>query len=61
LLEAGVAVAIAMIWWTRSVLPLLRPRLVGLAASAGVALLAFFVLLSLLTPDVRALYVGEIE
>jgi O-antigen/teichoic acid export membrane protein len=61
LLEAGVAVAIAMIWWTRSVLPLLRPRLVGLAASAGVALLAFFLLLSLLTPDVRALYVGEVE
>ena len=61
LLTAGVAVAIFMIFWRDLVLPLLWPGLLGLAASAGVALLAYFFLLLAITPDFRAIYLREAE
>jgi O-antigen/teichoic acid export membrane protein len=61
LLTAGIAVAILMVFWRNLVLPLLWPGLIGLAASAGVALLAYFGLLRAITPNFRALYLGEAE
>jgi O-antigen/teichoic acid export membrane protein len=61
LLAAGVVVAILMIFWRDLVLPLLRPGLLGLAASAGVALLAYFALLLAITPDFRELYLRRAD
>jgi O-antigen/teichoic acid export membrane protein len=61
LLGAGFVVAILMIFWRDLVLPLMWPGLLGLAASAGVALLAYFVLLLAITPDFRGLYLSRAE
>lgn len=61
LLAAGIAVATLMTFWRDLVLPFLWPGLLGLAASAGVALLAYFALLLLITPDFRSLYLSSAE
>jgi O-antigen/teichoic acid export membrane protein len=61
LFAAGVVVGILMIFWRGLVLPLLWPGLFGLAASAGVALLAYFALLFAITPDFRVLYLSRAE
>jgi O-antigen/teichoic acid export membrane protein len=61
LVAAGGAVAILMIFWRDSVLPLLWPGLIGLAASAAVALSAYLGLLRAITPDFRGLYFREAE
>jgi O-antigen/teichoic acid export membrane protein len=61
LLAAGVMAAILMVFWRDLVLPLWRPGLLGLAASAGVGLLAYFALLLTITPDFRVLYPNRAE
>ena len=59
LLAAGVAVAILMIFWRGMVLPRIRPGLLGLAASGGVALLAYIAALFVITPNFFGLYVSR--
>ena len=61
LLAAGLVVAILMIFWRDLVLPLMWPGLLGLALSAGVALLAYFALLFAITPDLRWLHLSGAE
>jgi O-antigen/teichoic acid export membrane protein len=61
LLLAGVVVAIIMIFWRDLVLPHLWSGLLGLAASGGVALLAYFALLFAITPDFLGVYLSRAE
>ena len=61
LFAAGIVVATLMTYWRNLVLPLLWPGLLGLAASAGVALLAYFALLLLIAPNFRSLYLSSAE
>jgi O-antigen/teichoic acid export membrane protein len=61
LFAAGVVAAVLMIFWRGMVLPLLRPGLLGLAASGGVALLAYIAVLFAITPDFIGLYLSSAE
>lgn len=61
LVAAGIAVAIFMTYWRNLILPILWPGLVGLAVSAGVALVAYFGLVLAITPDLRGLYLSKAE
>jgi O-antigen/teichoic acid export membrane protein len=61
LFAAGIAVAMFMTYWRASILPMIWPGLLGLAASAGVALLAYFGLVLAITPDLRGLYPSSVD